>query len=241
VVDLNLRFAELVTDEGMAAIKGWKRLKRLDIHGTKSSDTTLNHIAGILTLEALNAGSTMLTDSGLEFLNPLVNLKELTIGGNELGDAGLQALRQLPGLTYLDLSGRQGTDSNVWTISMSEKGLDALLTLTNLRELRFGCTSLGVGSEGTRFATVSMMPITPRWIERMKAFTKLERLKLQGCDKVDDTAVPILSEAFPMLRELDLKGTSVTGQGLAAMRAAKPKVQIHHGAWNAQAANFRNN
>ena len=241
VVDLSLRFAESVTDEGMASIKGWKKLRRLDIHGTKSSDTTLDHIAGIVTLEALNAGSTMLTDSGLERLSPLVNLKELTIGGNELGDAGLQALRQLPGLTYLDLSGRQGTDSNVWTISMSEKGLDAVLALTNLRELRFGCTSLGVGIEGTRFATVSMMPITPRWIERMKTFTKLERLKLQGCEKVDDTAVPVLSAAFPVLREIDLKGTAITDKGVTALRAAKPKAQIHHGAWNAPSANFRNN
>src|SRR5207244_9535315 len=29
IVDLNLYFAEYVTDEGMAAIKGWKKLKRL--------------------------------------------------------------------------------------------------------------------------------------------------------------------------------------------------------------------
>ena len=154
IVDLNLHFAEYVTDEGLAAIKSWKKLKRLNIHGTKISDTTLEHISGITTLEYLNIGSAMITDVGLERLSSLTNLKELTIGGNELGDAGLQALRQLPGLTYLDLSGRQGTASNVWTISMSDAGLDAVLTLKELRELRFGCTSLGVGVEGTRFATV---------------------------------------------------------------------------------------
>jgi len=37
VVDLNLRFAEYVTDEGLAAIKGWKKLERLNVHGTKSA------------------------------------------------------------------------------------------------------------------------------------------------------------------------------------------------------------
>src|SRR5690242_10632483 len=52
IVDLNLRFAELVTDEGLAAIKEWKKLKRLNVHGTKISDTTLDHVAGITTLEA---------------------------------------------------------------------------------------------------------------------------------------------------------------------------------------------
>lgn len=240
IVELDLRFAEYVTDEGLAAIKGWKKLKRLNVHGTKITDTTLEHISGITTLESVNAGSAMITDVGLERLSTLPNLRELTIGGNELGDAGLQALRQLPGLTYLDLNGRQGTDSNVWTISMSDKGLDALLTLKELRELRFGCTSLGVGVEGTRFATVSAMSVTARWLEKMKALAKLEKLKLQGCDRVDDEAVKLLA-SFPSLSEVDLKGSAVTEKGVAILRAAKPKARVYYGPWDAPAASFRNN
>ena len=240
IVDLNLHFAEYVTDEGLAAVKGWKKLKRLNVHGTKISDTTLDHIAGILTLESVNVGSALVTDVGLERLSTLPNLKELTIGGNEIGDAGMQALRQLPGLTYLDLKGRQGTDSNVWTIAMSDRGLEALLTLKELREVRFGCTSLGVGVEGTRFATVSAMSVTARWLEKMKALTKLERLGLQGCDRVDDEAVKILA-GFPLLKEIDLKGSAVTEKGVAILRAAKPNARIYFGPWEAKAANFRNN
>jgi internalin A len=240
VVELNLCFAEYVTDEGLAAIKGWKKLRRLNLRGTKISDTTLEHISGLTTLESLNASSAMVTDVGLERLSSLTNLRELSIGGNELGDAGLQALRQLPGLTYLDLSGRQGTDSNVWTISMSEKGLDALLTLRELRELRFGCTSLGVGVEGTRFATVSAMNVTEEWLEQLKALPKLERLKLQGCDRVGDNAASLLAR-FPMLMDIDLKGTSVTEKGVAVLRAAKPKAHVYYGPWEGRAANFRNN
>jgi len=240
IVELNLYFAEYVTDEGLAAIKSWKKLKRLNVHGTKTSDTTLDHIAGIATLESVNIGSAMITDVGLERLVTLPNLKELTIGGNELGDAGLQALRQMPGLTYLDLSGRQGTDSNVWAISMSDVGMSAVLTLKELRELRFACTSIGVGIEGARFATVSAMDVPPRWLEQMKGLPKLERLKLQGCGRVDDSAIAALI-AMPNLREIDLKGTSVTEKGLAALRAARPKAQIYFGPWVAIAANFRNN
>jgi len=240
ITDLNLRFAEYVTDEGIAAIKDWKKLKRLVLHGTKGSDTALDHIAGITTLESLDVGSVMLTDVGLERLTALPNLKALTFGGNELGDAGLQALRQMSGLTYLDLSGRQGTDSNVWAISMSDIGLEAILTLTQLRELRFGCTSIGVGIEGARFATVSAMSVTPRWLEQMKRLTKLQRLKLQGCDRIDDSAISILA-GFASLEEVDLKGTAVTEKGLAALRAARPKLRIFHGPWEAKAANFRNN
>lgn len=240
IVELDLRFAEYVTDEGLAAIKGWKKLKRLNVHGTKITDTTLEHISGITTLESLDIGSAMITDVGLERLVALPNLKELTMGGNELGDAGLQALRMMPGLTYLDLSGRQGTDSNVWAISMSDKGIEAVLTVKGLRELRFGCTSIGIGVEGTRFATVSAMSVNSRWLERLKTLPKLERLTLQGCDRVDDEGAAILA-AYPALRELDLKGTAVTGRGLAAIRAARPNVKLLTGPWDAKAANFRNN
>jgi internalin A len=240
ITELNLYFTEYVTDEGVAAIKDWKKLRILNLHGTKVSDTALEHIAGISTLESLNVGSTLMTDVGLERLTTLPNLKELTMGGNELGDAGLQALRQMPGLTYLDLSGRQGTDKNVWTIAMSETGLAAVLTLKNLRELRFACVSIGVGIEGTKLGEVSLLTVTPKWLEEMKALPKLEKLKLQGCNRVDDQAVPTLI-ALPNLREVDLQGTSVTEQGAARLRAAKPAAVVDFGPWDGKSAAYRNN
>ncbi len=128
VTDLNLYYAEYVSGCGRCGGGSWKKLKHLNLRGTKSSDTALEHIAGITSLQSLDVGSTLMTDVGLERLTTLTDLKELAMGGNELGDAGLQALRQLPALTYLDLSGRQGTDKNVWTIVMSTAGLDAVLT-----------------------------------------------------------------------------------------------------------------
>ena len=144
------------------------------------------------------------------------------------------------GITYWDLSGRQGTDSNVWAVNMSDVGLEAILTLGQLRELRFGCSSLGVGSEGTRFATVSAMSVTPRRLEKMKGLGQLQKLRLEGCDRIDDEAVAILA-TFPKLEEVDLKGTAVTEKGLAALRAARPKLRVMYGAWEAKSANFRNN
>ena len=240
ITDLNLYYAEYVTDEGIAAIKDWKKLTRLNLHGTKVSDTALEHIAGITTLESLNVGSTLMTDVGLERLTTLPNLKELTMGGNELGDAGLQALRQMPGLTYLDLSGRQGTDKNVWTIAMSETGLEAVLTLRDLRELRFACVSIGVGIEGTRLGEISMLTVTPKWLEQMKSLTKLERLKLQGCNQINDDSIKSLI-AMPALKEVDLQGTAVTEQGAAKLRAAKPNAVVYFGPWDGKSANYRNN
>ena len=240
ITELSLYFAEYVTDEGLAAVKDWKQLKRLDLHGTKAGDTALEHISGITALESLNVGSTLMTDVGLERLTMLPSLRELTMGGNELGDAGLQALRQMPRLTYLDLSGRQGTDKNVWTIAMSDVGLEAVLTLKDLRELRFACNPIGVGIEGAKFADVSLLTVTPKWLERMKSLSKLERLKLQGCNRIDDDSVQTLIE-MAALREADLQGTAVTAKGAAALRAAKPGIVVYFGPWDGKAAAYRNN
>jgi Leucine-rich repeat (LRR) protein len=240
ITDFNLYFAEYVTDEGVAAVKDWKLLKRLNLHGTKAGDTALEHIAGLTLLESLDVGSTLMTDVGLERLTSLTNLRALTMGGNELGDAGMQALRQMPNLTYLDLSGRQGNDKNVWSIAMSNTGLQAVLTLKNLRELRFACVSTSVGIEGSKLGEVSTLSVTEKWLEQLKSLTGLERLKLQGCGRIDDEAVAVLI-AMPSLREVDLKGTAVTEKGADMLRAAKPRAVVYIGPWEGKAAAYRNN
>ncbi len=240
ITDLSLYFAEYVTDEGIAAIKGWKKLKTLNLHGTKVGDVGLEHIAGITTIESLNVGSTLMTDVGLERLTNLTNLRQLTMGGNELGDAGLQALRQLPGLTYLDLGGRQGTDKNVWTIAMSDAGLNAVLTLKQLKELRFTCSSIGVGIEGQRLGEVSLLSVTQPWLERMRALPALEKLHVQGCNRIDDDATATLV-AMSALKEVDLQGTGVTAKGAAVLKAAKPSIVVFYGPWDGKSANYRNN
>jgi Leucine-rich repeat (LRR) protein len=211
IVVLNLYYAEQITDEGMAAVKGWKRLKRLNLRGTKVTDTTLEHLSGVTTLEALDVGFAQITDIGLDHLASLPNLTELAIGGNKLTDTGLQALRQLPGLTSLDLSGSQRTDSGLWSITMTEVGLDAINTLKGLRELR-----------------LDGMPVSTRWLERLRVLARIERLNLQGCKRVGDDASPLLA-SWPALRILDLKGTAMTQRGVSDLRRAKPKAQILHG------------
>jgi internalin A len=240
ITDFSLYFAEYVTDEGVAAIKDWKHLKRLNLHGTKAGDSALEHIGSLTLLESLDVGSTLVTDVGLERLTSLTNLRQLTMGGNELGDAGLQALRQLPRLTYLDLSGRQGNDKNVWSIAMSNTGLQAVLTLKNLRELRFSCVSTSVGIEGTKLGEVSTLSVTQQWLEELKSLPNLERLKLQGCGRINDGAVAVLL-AMPSLREVDLKGTTVTEKGGDMLRAAKPGAIVYIGPWDGKAAAYRNN
>ena len=49
---------------------------------------------------------------------------------------------------------------------MSNVGFRAVLTLKNLRELRFACTSTAVGIEGAKFGEVSTLSVTQDWLEQ---------------------------------------------------------------------------
>ena len=208
IVDLNLYFAELVTDEGMSIIKGWKHLKRPNVRGTKITDTTLKFVASVPTLESLDIGYAEVTDVGLDRLTSMTSLRELTIGGNKLTDAGVHLLRQLPQLTYLDVGGEQRTDSGLWSITLTEAGVESIATLAELRELRMAGRAVSAGS-----------------LEKLKGLTKLERLVLQNCKRVADDSVPVLS-AFANLQVLDVKGTGITEQALADLRKKLPKTQV---------------
>lgn len=208
IVDLNLYFAEQVTDEGMAIIKGWKHLKRLNVRGTKITDTTLEFVASIPTLESLDIGYAEVTDVGLDRLTSMQSLRELTIGGNKLTDAGVHLLRQLPQLTYLDVGGSQRTDSGLWFVGLTDVGVESIATLAELKELRMAGTT-----------------ISGRSLDRLKPLTKLERLVLQNCKRVGDDAIPTLS-ALTSLQVLDIQGSGITAQGASELRKNLPKTQI---------------
>jgi internalin A len=207
LTELNLYYAELVSDQGIAVVKSLPHLKRLNLRGTKVTDSTIPLLNRLTALESLDIGFAQVTDSGIAQL-ALPNLKELSLGGDKLTDAGLRALRQLPALTSLDLSGAQRTDSGLWSVSLTESGLDSIATLRDLRRLR-----------------LNGVPVSARGLEKLKALNKLERLDLQACARLSDDAVPVL-KSFPALRVLDVTASGLTGKAVSALQSAKPGLQV---------------
>ena len=206
--ELNLYFAEQITDEGTAVVKGWKHLKRLDLRGTKITDSTLEFLASVPTLERLDIGWAQITDTGLDHLTALPNLRWLTMGGNKLTDTALQFLRQMPHIEYLDVGGTQRTDSGLWSLLLTRAGLQAIASVTELRELRLAGTA-----------------VTGPGLEILKPLAKLARLNLQGCRQLKDDAATILA-TFKTLRTLDLKDSALSEKSVAALREALPETQI---------------
>lgn len=212
ITDLNLRYAELITDQGILAMKGWKHLARLNLEGTKITDSALQQLSALTSLETLNIGSVQVTDAGLEALTSLTNLKELTLGGDKLTDAGLQPLRQLPGLKLLDLGGVQRTDSGPWSVSFTQPGLEAIATLKVLRRLRL---------DGTL--------ISARGLDTLKRLTQLEVLDLHDCTEIGDDVIPALT-AMRTIRWLDVTNTKITATGLEKLRQDRADCHILHAA-----------
>ena len=208
IEELNLYFAEQITDEGASVVKNWKHLKSLNLRGTKITDSTLEFLAGVPTLEALDIGWAQITDTGLDHLASLTNLRRLTMGGNKLTDTSLQFLRQMPQIEYLDIGGMQRTDSGLWSLLLSDAGMQSIASVTELRELRMAGTA-----------------VTGRGLELLKPLAKLERLNLQGCKRLRDDAAAALV-GFKGLRSLDLKDSGLSEQAVAKVRAGLPECSV---------------
>ena len=211
--DLNLCYAEWITDQGLTAIRDWKHLKRLNLRGTRISDGTLELVSHMPGLEALDIAHTSVTDNGLDYLITLVNLKELSLGRGRLSNSSLEMLRMLPTLTYLDLSGARPAPPDMPGRSTSrqaipEASLRALAELKDLRVLKLGYASVGPGE-----------------LQILSALDKVEKLGLEGCRRVNDTAMAELAK-WRSLKYLDVQDTGVTDKGVEALRRAKPDIVV---------------
>jgi Leucine-rich repeat (LRR) protein len=216
ITDLKLFYSEWITDQGLTAIKEWKHLKRLDLRGTRISDGTLEIVSGLTGLEALDIAHTEVTDLGLENLITLVNLKELAVGRGRLSNAGLVALRMLPTLIRLDLSGARPTPPDNpggrgGGASIPEETLKAIAELKDLRVLYLGYSA--INADGLRALSV---------------LEKVEKLGLQGCNRVDDAALVELAK-WKSLKYLDVQEDPVTEKGLALLRDARPGIKLLSG------------
>ncbi len=216
IKDLNLYYAELITDQGISAIKDWKHLKRLNVRGTRVSDGTLEIISRLTDLEALDIANTPITDNGLDFLITLTSVKEPSLGARRLSDGLLEVLRLLPTLTYLDLSGPRLTDRPDVVFGnrtgesgvMDEKKARAIAELKELRVLKLGYSN--ISADGLKILT---------------SLNQVEKLGLQACSRIDDRAMTELVN-WKSLRYVDLQDTKVTEKGLEELRKARPDLVV---------------
>jgi hypothetical protein len=214
ISDLNLYYAEWITDQGMTAIRNWKHLKRLNVRGTRISDATLEIVSHMSGLEAIDIANTAVTDNGLDQLITLVNLKELSLGRGRLSNVALETVRMFPALTWLDLSGARPEPPDMAgrrrasAGGIPEESLQAMAELKELRVLKLGYS--GIDAAGLRI---------------LATLERVEKLGLEGCQRVDDSAAAELVH-WKSLKYLDLQDTAVTAKGLESLRNARPELHV---------------
>lgn len=220
VTDLRLAYAELITDSGVAYLKGWKNLEHLNLRGTKVNDTGLEHLKSLTHLKSLDVSFSEVTDAGLDHLTSLAELEEIAIGGNKMSGIGLHSLKLLPRLKSLDVSGSQRTDSGIWSISITDLNLESLASLAQLQALNLGGTkisNLGIMKLGTltqlRSLDLNSTQVGDAGLAVISSLPNLEKLSLWRCNGIGDGALPHLLGA-KRLAVLDLAETGLTDKGL---------------------------
>jgi Leucine Rich repeat len=101
-------------DAALAALSGQlPRLARLNLAGTLVTDGGLAHLRGLPALEFLHLGWTEVGDGGLADLAALPHLKTLVLHGTRVTDAGMASLARSASLEALDLQETAVSDAGV--------------------------------------------------------------------------------------------------------------------------------
>jgi len=214
IEDLNLLYAEQITDLGMNAIRNWRKLKKLNVRGTRIADETMQTAGELRQLEFLDVANTNITDSGLENLAPLTGIKHLALGRSRLSESAMGMLGVLSTLESLDLSGPRAVARNQRGRAggpMPDSLIAAISALKELRALKLGYSEIDASG-----------------LRRLAVLERVEKLGLECCPRVDDGALKELA-AWKSLKYLDVQETRATEAGIAVLRAARPGIQILSG------------
>ena len=223
IVDLNLYYAEQITDQGMAAIRDWKNLRHLNLRGTRVSNGTMAIIGTLPQLETLDIANTQVTSVGWDAMGSLTHVKELALsfssytgssGVAKVNDGAFQVLRLLPTLQTLDLGGPKAGGRG-----KLERAGSALSS---------GITTVISQLKALKVLKLSYSQIDADGLKILSSMPNLQKLLLSDCPRVDDHAIAALAR-FPSLKYLDVQETKMTPAGVAALQQAKPGIVILSG------------
>src|SRR5262245_59736839 len=240
VVELSCYYAERLTADGIAHLRGWKHLEHLNLRGTKVTSQVFEHLSRLTSLRSLDLGFTEIEDEGFDLLANLPRLEKLSIGGNRLNGSCLLLLRQLPTLIDLDVSGIQRVDSGLWGRPLTEENLTRIGQLRQLRTLNLAGATLadrGVDRPGHPEAEraelrdlsalaglvnlerldLTRQPVTVEALGGLSGLPRLRELRLGLARKLDDSAVPALL-SLRSLQKLHLSGTKLSPESVEKLK-----------------------
>jgi Leucine-rich repeat (LRR) protein len=241
VTDLNLYYAEYFTEDGIAHLKGWTALERLNLRGAKVTSKVFPMLGRLSSLKSLDIAYTQIDDDGFEELAALPKLAELAIGGNRLTGSCLPLLKPIASLRRLDVGGMQRVDSGLWGLALTDYNLRRLAALTQLESLSLSGANLSdrvidrpgqaeamrtelrdlgplAGLVNLQVLDLSGTPVSGDVLAALASLPRLRELRLGLARKIDDSAVDKLI-ALKQVKSLYVAGCGITAQGLARLHA----------------------
>jgi Leucine-rich repeat (LRR) protein len=191
-----------MTAAGLAAFKGCKDLKELELHRSNVTDEGLAHFKDCKDLAFLNLTGTPVTDAGLAVFKDCKNLVHLNLSDAPITDAGLAHFKGNNNLTEL------------WLYFTKVTG-EGLIDFKGCKDLTF------LNLYGTQ--------TTDAGLAHIKNFKNLTKLSLAE-SRVTDAGLAHLKDCTS-LKTLELKGrsvgsTNVSAAGIDALKKALPKCEI---------------
>ena len=181
---LNLRGTS-VTDDGLTHLRELQELENLDLANTKVTDAGLKHLSALPKLNFVRLGDTRVTGQGLEHLKGVKNLSGVMLQRTRINDSGLEHLKDINHLDYI----------NVGETNITDDGLKHFRNLANLRVLYLNETT-----------------VTDTGLAHIRGLGNLEALALQGTRTTDQGLTHL--QRLIKLVSLDLSDTEITDTGL---------------------------
>ena len=244
-----LRKNKQVTDAGLAACSGCKKLTHLDLVETKITDTGVAHFAGNKNLVVLNLAHTSVSDEGLAHFQGNTDLTELWLGVMpKVTDRGMVYFKDCKKLTRLWLGGNYLTDKgvahfkgcknlldlSVMNTSVTDQGLSHFQDCKNLKFLwlhgtKLTDTGLAYFNECHDLTEVYLdkTNFSNSWLTHLKNNKNLNTLSLTKTS-ASDGGLPLLKE-FKNLKFLYLQETEITAAGIDSLKKSLPECRIE---WN---------
>lgn len=208
-----------LTDAGLRLLPEMRTLDELRLTAPKVTDAAMPYIAGCSSLQVLSL-SAGVTDAGLQYLPQLKQLRRLVLHNMKLNGEGLRAIGQLPELRQVDLM----------QVTFEPGGLRHLRLPPTVQLLRLWVTSTMTEDDlkaleevkSLRYLYLNVPTMTDRDMEHFAKLPNLESLRIHGNQLQITDAGLLPLEHLATLRFLNLRGTPVTEQGIAALRAKLP-------------------
>jgi Leucine-rich repeat (LRR) protein len=237
--DLHLQ-SDLLSDAGFKHLEELKSLKGLVLNTPQLTDTGFRFLEKASELETLRVISARITNRGMASVRNCAKLRELEMRGADIGDAGIAHLENLTELELIDLSQTKVTDKGLKVLHNKKELRKLLLNETAvtgtgfapLKELKYlnrvylnrtafndaGAAVLAeIAEDELEVLHVEETALTDAGIAALKRIPHLKTLVANKNKGISDKAIATL-KTFPDLREIQLRDTAVTNEGLSTLK-----------------------